>query len=58
MSRCDLNMSRWLDAIWKPNAQIYALPNGMDMMDLSGDGDAKLIIVDLGNSSLDNIKAS
>lgn len=41
--------SRWLDAVWEPNTQIYAMPNGLNMIDLAGDGDAKLIVTDLGD---------
>ncbi|XP_011495990.1 PREDICTED: Bardet-Biedl syndrome 1 protein [Ceratosolen solmsi marchali] len=56
MSGRGLNSSRWLDAIWEPNARIHNVPNGMDMLDLTGDGDTKLIILDLGSSTLKDIK--
>lgn len=43
-----LNTNRWLDAVWEPSARIHALPGGLDMLDVSGDGEAKLISADLG----------
>ena len=55
MERIGLSTSRWLDAIWEPNTQIYALPKGIDMLDFTGDGDARLIIADLGHT-LNNMK--
>ena len=46
----EFHRSRWLEAIWEPGACIYALPGGIDMIDISGDGDARLIAADLGIS--------
>ncbi|XP_008208801.1 Bardet-Biedl syndrome 1 protein homolog isoform X1 [Nasonia vitripennis] len=56
MERTGLSTSRWLDAIWEPNTRMYTLPNGIDMLDVTGDGDARLIIADLGSSTLDDTK--
>ena len=44
----NLGSSRWLEAIWEPGARLYTLPNGLDMVDVTGDGDARLICTDLG----------
>lgn len=43
-----LGTSRWLEALWEPSAGLFALPGGLDMLDVSGDGDARLICADLG----------
>jgi len=37
-----------LEALWEPSAGLFALPGGLDMLDVSGDGDARLICADLG----------
>lgn len=42
------NTSRWLEAIWEPDANIYSLPGGIEMLDVSGDGDARFIAADIG----------
>ncbi|KAJ8683685.1 hypothetical protein QAD02_019477 [Eretmocerus hayati] len=54
METTGLNVSRWLDAIWEPNAQICTLPDGLNTLDVVGDGDVKLIAADL--TSLENPK--
>ncbi|XP_058789776.1 Bardet-Biedl syndrome 1 protein homolog isoform X2 [Phymastichus coffea] len=56
MTRSGLNSSRWLDAIWEPNTQLYVLPNGLNMLDTAGDGDAKLIVADIGDTTLPQTK--
>ncbi|XP_076675482.1 BBSome complex member BBS1-like isoform X2 [Andrena cerasifolii] len=43
-----LRISRWLEALWEPGARLYTMPNGLDMVDITGDGDARLICADLG----------
>ncbi|CAL7936453.1 unnamed protein product [Xylocopa violacea] len=43
-----LGTSRWLEALWEPAARLYTLPNALDMLDVTGDGDARLICADLG----------
>ncbi|XP_078047896.1 BBSome complex member BBS1-like isoform X2 [Augochlora pura] len=43
-----LSTNRWLEALWEPGAKLYTLPNALDMLDVTGDGDARLICVDLG----------
>lgn len=43
-----LGTSRWLEALWEPSAGLFVLPGGLDMLDVSGDGDARLICADLG----------
>ncbi|XP_043261877.1 Bardet-Biedl syndrome 1 protein homolog [Colletes gigas] len=43
-----LGTSRWLEALWEPGARLYTLPNNLDMLDVTGDGDARLICADLG----------
>ncbi|RLU23326.1 hypothetical protein DMN91_003530 [Ooceraea biroi] len=43
-----LGTSRWLEALWEPSAGLFILPGGLDMLDISGDGDARLICADLG----------
>ena len=52
----EFHKSRWLEAIWEPGARIYSLPGGIDMIDISGDGDARLITIDLGNSIQDTAR--
>lgn len=49
----EFQKSRWLQAIWEPGTRIYSLPGGIDMIDISGEGDARLITADLGNSLQD-----
>lgn len=51
-----LGTSRWLEALWEPSAGLFALPGGLDMLDVSGDGDARLICVDLGPVESDTTK--
>ncbi|XP_011313154.1 Bardet-Biedl syndrome 1 protein [Fopius arisanus] len=51
-----LNTSRWLDAVWEPNANIHALPGGLDMLDVAGDNEARLIITDLTSEVTDSAK--
>lgn len=55
-SKPEFHRSRWLEAIWEPGARIYSLPGGIDMIDISGDGDARLITADLGNSIHDTAR--
>lgn len=43
-----LTTNRWLEAVWEPSARIHTLPGGLDMLDVSGDGEAKLISADPG----------
>lgn len=43
-----LGTSRWLEALWEPGTRLYTLPNSLDMLDVTGDGDARLICADLG----------
>ena len=43
-----LGTSRWLEALWEPAARLYTLPNALDMLHVSGDGDARLVCADLG----------
>lgn len=51
-----LSMDHWLDAIWEPGAKINALPGALDMIDVTGDGEARLIVGDLGTEPLDTAK--
>lgn len=51
-----LGMSRWLEALWEPAAKLYTLPNGLDMLDVSGDGDARLVCADLGALNINSPK--
>lgn len=51
-----LSTNRWLEAVWEPGTKIHALPGGMDMLDLAGDGEARLITVDLGMEASDSTK--
>jgi len=51
-----LDTSRWLEALWEPSAGIFVLPGGLDMLDISGDGDARLICADLGAIESDSTK--
>ncbi|KAG7206138.1 hypothetical protein KM043_003530 [Ampulex compressa] len=51
-----LGTNRWLEAIWEPRARIFSLPNGIDMLDVTGDGDARLICADLGTTDVDSTK--
>ncbi|XP_012527610.2 Bardet-Biedl syndrome 1 protein homolog [Monomorium pharaonis] len=51
-----LGMSRWLEALWEPSAGLFSLPGGLDMLDISGDGDARLICADLGPVESDSTK--
>lgn len=51
-----LGTSRWLEALWEPSAGLFALPGGLDMLDISGDGDARFICVDLGPVGNDSTK--
>jgi len=51
-----LGTSRWLEALWEPSAGIFVLPGGLDMLDISGDGDARLICADLGAVESDSTK--
>lgn len=51
-----LGMSRWLEALWEPSAGLFSLPGGLDMLDVSGDGDARLICADLGPVGSDSTK--
>lgn len=41
-----LSSGRWLDAIWEPGVKIQALPGALDMLDVTGDGEARLIVAD------------
>ena len=50
------NASRWLEAIWEPGAEIYSLPDGIEMLDVSGDGDARFIVADIGANPSDQAK--
>ncbi|XP_023290150.1 Bardet-Biedl syndrome 1 protein homolog [Orussus abietinus] len=52
----NFNPSRWLDAVWEPDAGMYVLPGGMDTLDTSGDGDGRLIVTDLGTATAKNPK--
>ncbi|XP_015609578.1 Bardet-Biedl syndrome 1 protein homolog [Cephus cinctus] len=51
-----LGTSRWLEAIWEPGARIYCLPGGLEMLDISGDGDARFIVADLGTGAAESAK--
>jgi len=51
-----LGTSRWLEALWEPSAGLFVLPGGLDMLDISGDGDARLICADLGAVGSDSTK--
>jgi len=51
-----LSTSRWLEALWEPSAGLFALPGGLDMLDISGDGDARFICADLGAVGSDSTK--
>ena len=51
-----LGTNRWLEAVWEPSARIHALPGGLDMLDVSGDGEAKLISADLGIGTTESAK--
>lgn len=52
----DLGTSRWLEALWEPATRLYTLPNALDMLDVSGDGDARLVCVDLGTLGVNSPK--
>lgn len=51
-----LGTSRWLEALWEPSANLFTLPGGLDMLDVSGDGEARLICADLGLVGDDSTK--
>ena len=51
-----LGTSRWLEAFWEPGAKLYTLPNGVDMLDVTGNGDARLVCVDLGTLAANSAK--
>ncbi|XP_076652721.1 BBSome complex member BBS1-like [Halictus rubicundus] len=51
-----LSTNRWLEALWEPGAKLYTLPNSLDMLDVTGDGDARLICADLGTLSANSTK--
>lgn len=51
-----LSSSRWLEAVWEPSTRMKTLSGGLDMVDISGTGDAKLIVVDLGFDKSDSTK--
>ncbi|KAK0161845.1 hypothetical protein PV327_008253 [Microctonus hyperodae] len=51
-----LSSSRWLEAVWEPSTRMKTLSGGLDMVDVSGNGDAKLIVVDLGFDKADSAK--
>ncbi|XP_053981341.1 Bardet-Biedl syndrome 1 protein homolog isoform X1 [Hylaeus anthracinus] len=51
-----LSTSRWLEALWEPGARLYTLPNALDMLDVTGDGDARLICADLGAQGANSTK--
>ncbi|XP_076235739.1 BBSome complex member BBS1-like [Calliopsis andreniformis] len=51
-----LGASRWLEALWEPASRLYTLPSGLDMVDVTGDGDARLICTDLGTLSANSSK--
>ncbi|XP_048266766.1 Bardet-Biedl syndrome 1 protein homolog isoform X1 [Bombus terrestris] len=52
----DLGSGRWLEALWEPATRLYTLPNALDMLDVSGDGDARLVCVDLGTLGVNSPK--
>ncbi|KAK2589019.1 hypothetical protein KPH14_001862 [Odynerus spinipes] len=51
-----LGTSRWLEAIWEPSAKIHTLPGGLDMLDVTGDGEARLVSTDLGSVNANSAK--
>ncbi|XP_015124147.1 Bardet-Biedl syndrome 1 protein homolog [Diachasma alloeum] len=51
-----LSTNRWLDAVWEPSANMHVLPGGLDMLDVSGDNEARLIVTDLGSEATDSAK--
>lgn len=51
-----LSSSRWLEAVWEPSAKLNVLPGGLEMMDVAGDGEARLIAIDLGDELAENAK--
>ncbi|XP_057318218.1 Bardet-Biedl syndrome 1 protein homolog [Microplitis mediator] len=51
-----LSSSRWLEAVWEPSAKLNVLPGGLEMMDVAGDGEARLIAIDLGDELADDAK--
>ncbi|XP_017879175.1 Bardet-Biedl syndrome 1 protein homolog isoform X1 [Ceratina calcarata] len=51
-----LGTSRWLEALWEPAARLYTLPNALDMLDVTGDGDARLLCADLGTLDANSAK--
>lgn len=53
-----LRISRWLEALWEPGARLYTMPNGLDMVDITGDGDARLICADLGVLGVNSTKVA
>ncbi|XP_034948798.1 protein dispatched [Chelonus insularis] len=51
-----LSTSRWLEAVWEPSAKISALPGGLEMIDITGDGQARLICIDIPPESTESSK--
>ncbi|KZC07512.1 Bardet-Biedl syndrome 1 protein, partial [Dufourea novaeangliae] len=51
-----LSTNRWLEALWEPGAKLYTLPDAIDMLDVTGDGDARLICADLGTLGANSTK--
>lgn len=52
-----LGGSRWLEAIWEPGTRLYVLPGGLEILDVSGEGDPRLVCADLGAATKNTAKA-
>lgn len=43
----DQKANNWTDYSWDPNANLCAVPGGVEILDVSGDGDWRILISDL-----------
>ncbi|XP_046747357.1 Bardet-Biedl syndrome 1 protein homolog isoform X2 [Diprion similis] len=51
-----LGGSRWLEAVWEPEARLYVLPGGLEILDVCGEGDPRLVCADLGTATTNAAK--
>ncbi|XP_020708070.2 Bardet-Biedl syndrome 1 protein homolog isoform X2 [Athalia rosae] len=52
----ELRGSRWLEAVWEPGARLYVLPGGLEVLDVSGEEDPRLVCADLGTATMNSSK--
>nr|XP_046481425.1 Bardet-Biedl syndrome 1 protein homolog isoform X2 [Neodiprion pinetum] len=51
-----LGGSRWLEAVWEPEARLYVLSGGLEILDVCGEGDPRLVCADLGTATTNSAK--